>query len=210
MSEEKMYLSKGSDAAPPPAKVLDWARGVGAKMVDLKFTDLLGTWQHVSLPLAALDEERVRGRPRLRRLVDPWLEGDPGVGHALDPGRDRPRRSTRSPPSRRSRSSATIQDPITREAYDRDPRLIAKRAEAYLVETGIADTVYFGPEAEFFVFDNVSYELDREPRPLRGRFERGLLELGRARRRLHDPREARLLPGLAARHAPGICAPRWC
>src|SRR5713226_1912871 len=56
MSEEKLYLSNGSDAPPKPAKALDWARAAGAKMVDLKFTDLLGTWQHVSLPLTALDE----------------------------------------------------------------------------------------------------------------------------------------------------------
>src|SRR5206468_3384124 len=56
MSEEKQYLSNGSDAAPKPSKALGWAADVGAKMVDLKFTDLLGTWQHVSLPLSALDE----------------------------------------------------------------------------------------------------------------------------------------------------------
>ena len=52
----------------------------------------------------------------------------------------------------------TIQDPITREPYDRDPRGVAEKAEAYLKSTGIADTAYFGPEAEFFIFDDVHYD----------------------------------------------------
>ena len=158
MSEEKLYLSNGSDAAPKPAKVLDWARGVGAKMVDLKFTDLLGTWQHVSLPLAALEESAfdeglgfdgssIRGWKGIQES-DMLLIPDASTA-SLDPFTAEPTLSL----------VCNVQDPITREDYDRDPRLIAKRAEAYLVETGIADTVYFGPEAEFFIFDNVSYNL---------------------------------------------------
>ena len=168
-------------------------------MVDLKFTDLLGTWQHVSLPLPALDESAfdeglgfdgssIRGWKGIQES-DMLLIPDASTA-MLDPFTAE---STLS-------LVCDVQDPITREDYDRDPRLIAQRAEAYLVETGIADTVYFGPEAEFFVFDDVSLQPRAELRPLRGRFERGLLELGPAGRRLHDPREARLLPGLAARH----------
>ena len=157
MSEEKLYLSNGSDAPPKPAKVLDWARGVGAKMVDLKFIDLLGTWQHCSFPIAK-STRAFRGRLRLRRLVDPRLAGDQRVGHAgddpdattaiLDPFTEAPTISI----------ICDIVDPITREDYDRDPRLISQRAEAYLVDTGIADTGYFGPEAEFFIFDEVRYD----------------------------------------------------
>ena len=75
MSDEKHYLSNGSDADRQTAgDAIEFARQAGAKMVDLKFTDLLGTWQHVSLPLSSFGEEASRG-PRLRRLVDPRLEG---------------------------------------------------------------------------------------------------------------------------------------
>ena len=56
----------------------------------------------------------------------------------------------------------TIVDPITREPYDRDPRGVAEKAEAYLQSTGIADTAFFGPEAEFFIFDEVRLQLHRE------------------------------------------------
>ena len=158
MSDEKQYLSKASDPPPKPAKVLDWARGVGAKMVDLKFTDLLGTWQHVSLPLTALDEDAfedglgfdgssIRGWKGIQES-DMLLVPDPATA-MLDPFTEVATLSL----------LCNVLDPLTREEYDRDPRLIAQRAEAYLVESGIADTVYFGPEAEFFVFDKVSYDL---------------------------------------------------
>ena len=101
---------------------------------------------------------RVRGRARLRRLLDPRLAGDLRVGHAadarpdlgdLDPGTEAPTLSL----------ICEISDPITREGYSRDPRQVAKRAEEYLRRTGIADICFVGPECEFFVFDEVSYEL---------------------------------------------------
>ena len=147
-------------------------------MVDLKFTDLLGTWQHVSLPLSAIDEaafeeglgfdgSSIRGWKGISES-DMLLMPDPVDGAC----------STRSPRRPTVSLLCGILDPITREPYDRDPRLIAKRAEAYLVETGIADTAYFGPEAEFFVFDDVSYELSAEPRLLRGRLEEGYWNSG--------------------------------
>jgi glutamine synthetase len=159
MSEEKHYLSNGSDSGKhTPADALEFGRKANAKMVDLKFTDLLGTWQHVSLPLSAIDEaafeeglgfdgSSIRGWKGISES-DMLLMPDPSTA-ILDPFTEVTTMSL----------LCGILDPISREPYDRDPRLIAKRAEAYLTETGIADTAYFGPEAEFFVFDDVSYEL---------------------------------------------------
>jgi glutamine synthetase len=159
MSEEKQYLSNGSDGAgTTPVDALEFARGSGAKIVDLKFTDLLGTWQHVSLPLTAIDEgsfeeglgfdgSSIRGWKGIQES-DMLLIPDASSAF-LDPFTEVPTLSL----------LCGIMDPITREPYERDPRLIAKRAEAHLATTGVADTAFFGPEAEFFVFDDVSYEL---------------------------------------------------
>jgi glutamine synthetase len=159
MSEEKHYLSNGSDAAKQkPGDALEFARRAGAKMVDLKFTDLLGTWQHASLPLSAIDEDAfqeglgfdgssIRGWKGISES-DMLLMPDAATA-MLDPFTEVTTLSL----------LCGILDPLTREPYERDPRLIAKRSEAYLVETGIADTAYFGPEAEFFVFDDVSFEV---------------------------------------------------
>ncbi len=159
MSNEKHYLSNGSDAAGKSAgDALEFAREAGVEIVDLKFADLLGTWQHVSLPLSAIDEDAfeeglgfdgssIRGWKGIQES-DMLLIPDPGSA-ILDPFTEATTLSL----------LCGIMDPITREPYERDPRLIAQRAEAYLSSTGIADIVYFGPEAEFFVFDDVSYEL---------------------------------------------------
>ena len=159
MSDKKQYLSNSSEAArQTPAAALEFASKAGAKMVDLKFTDLLGSWQHVSLPLTAIDEDAfeeglgfdgssIRGWKGIQES-DMLLMPDPGTA-MLDPFTEV---STLS-------LLCGIVDPITRDPYERDPRLIAQKAEAYLASTGIADTVYFGPEAEFFVFDDVCFEL---------------------------------------------------
>ena len=66
-----------------------------------------------------------------------------------------------------------MHDPLTGEAYSRDPRNIARKAEAYLASTGLADTAYFGPEAEFFIFDGVSYNQTMNGGVLRGQLGRG-------------------------------------
>jgi glutamine synthetase len=158
MSEQKHYLANGSETAPLPAEALEWSRATQAKMVDLKFTDLLGAWQHMTLPLQAFDESAFdEGLGFDGSSIRGWQgisESDmllvPQAETALvDPFTETPTISI----------MCEILDPITREPYAKDPRRLARRAEEHLRATGIADTAYFGPEAEFFVFDSVAYDL---------------------------------------------------
>jgi glutamine synthetase len=157
-SEEKHYLANGPDAGTAPAEALEFGRSTQAKMVDLKFTDLLGSWQHMSLPLSAFDESAfdeglgfdgssIRGWQGISEsdmLLVP--QADTAI---LDPFTETPTLSI----------LCEVIDPITREPYGKDPRRIARRAEEYLRSTGVADTSYFGPESEFFVFDSVAYDM---------------------------------------------------
>src|SRR5437879_11554567 len=156
--ETKHYLANGAAPAPDAREALEWARETTAKMVDLKFCDLLGTWQHVTLPISAFDESAfdeglgfdgssIRGWQGISES-DMLLMPDASSG-VLDPFTEAPTLSL----------ICEIADPVTRERYARDPRVVARRAEAYLAETGIADTAYMGPECEFFVFDEVSYDM---------------------------------------------------
>jgi glutamine synthetase len=157
-SEEKHYVTTGPDAGTAPAEALEFGRSTQAKMVDLKFTDLLGSWQHMSLPLSAFDESAfdeglgfdgssIRGWQGISEsdmLLVP--QADTAI---LDPFTETPTLSI----------LCEVIDPITREPYNKDPRRIARRAEEYLRSTGVADTTYFGPESEFFVFDSVAYDM---------------------------------------------------
>jgi glutamine synthetase len=157
-SEEKHYLSNGPETGTAPAEALEFGRSTQAKMVDLKFTDLLGAWQHMSLPLSAFDESAfeeglgfdgssIRGWQGISEsdmLLVP--QADTAI---LDPFTEAPTLSI----------LCEVIDPITREPYGKDPRRIARRAEEYLRSTGVADTSYFGPESEFFVFDSVAYDM---------------------------------------------------
>ena len=93
--ESKHYLMNGSETLPDAREALEWAAETRVSMVDLKFCDLLGTWQHMTLPLRGLRRVGVRGGPRLRRLLDPRLAGDLGVGHAADAAIRARRSSTR-------------------------------------------------------------------------------------------------------------------
>jgi glutamine synthetase len=156
--ETKHYLANGSAEKPAPKETLEWAGQTQAQMVDLKFCDLLGTWQHVTLPITAFDESAfdeglgfdgssIRGWQGIAES-DMLLMPD-AASAVLDPFTEAPTLSL----------ICEIADPLTREGYGKDPRRIARRAEEYLNETGIADKAYIGPECEFFVLDSVSYEL---------------------------------------------------
>ena len=152
----KHYLANGTQ--PEAADALEWAVETQAKMVDLKFCDLLGSWQHMTMPLRGLDESAftdglgfdgssIRGWRGIAES-DMLLVPDPASA-VLDPFTAEPTISL----------VCEIADPVTREPYHRDPRRIARRAEEHLANTGIADAAHFGPECEFFVFDEVSFEL---------------------------------------------------
>jgi glutamine synthetase len=213
--ETKHYIANGAKEAPAAREAIEWAGQTQAQLVDLKFCDLFGRWQHMTLPLSAFDESAfdeglgfdgssIRGWQGISES-DMLLMPDPASA-ILDPFTEAPTLSL----------ICEIADPFTREQYDRDPRGVAKRAEAYLNETGIADTANMGPECEFFVFDEVSYDLG--PNPHYAFDRRGPLELGKPRlgntirekegyfpprpRPLHDLRSAMVLtPSGSASHA---------
>ena len=156
--ETKHYLANGQATAPDAREALEWARETTAQMVDLKFCDLLGTWQHMTLPIRAFDESAfddglgfdgssIRGWQGISES-DMLLMPD-AASAILDPFTEAPTLSL----------ICEIADPITRQPYAKDPRRIARKAEEYLRWTGIADTAFMGPECEFFIFDEVSYEL---------------------------------------------------
>lgn len=140
-----------------PAEVISFAQENGVKMVDLKFIDLPGMWQHFTIPLSELNEtvfeeglgfdgSSVRGWRSIDNS-DMIVKPDPSTAK-VDPFMEVPTLSL----------ICDVVLPETYEAYDRDPRQIVKKAINYLKSTGIADTAYFGPEAEFFIFDDVRYD----------------------------------------------------
>jgi glutamine synthetase len=141
-----------------PKEVVDYAKKNNAVMVDMKFMDLLGTWQHFSVPVSELvehlfeeglgfDGSSIRGWQAIN-ASDMLVVPDPKTA-VMDPFPQMPTISM----------ICNIIDPITKEKYSRDPRNIALKAEAYLKSTGIGDTAFFGPEAEFFIFDDVRYSV---------------------------------------------------
>ncbi len=137
-----------------PAHVVKMAKDV--KMVDLRFVDLPGTWQHFSIPASEFKEEifeegmgfdgsSIRGFQEIHEL-DMLLMLDPDTAF-IDPVLEVPTLVL----------VCDVYDPITRQPYSRDPRYVARKAEAYLKQTGIGDTSFWGPEAEFFLFSDVRY-----------------------------------------------------
>jgi glutamine synthetase len=139
------------------AEVMKAAKDAGVKIVDLKFVDLPGVWQHFSLPVEDLNEDlfdegigfdgsSIRGF-QLIHESDMLLVADPETAY-VDPILGIPTLSL----------TCNVLDPITRQRYSRDPRYIAQKAESYLKSTGVADVSYWGPELEFYIFDDVRYD----------------------------------------------------
>ena len=150
-----------NSAAPPPINTpkefFEFCQKVGAEMVDLKFCDLLGTWQHCSYPVSDLDEKTFKeGLGFDGSSIRGWQ--DISVSDMLAmPQPDTARLDTFFKEPTVS-VLADIADPVTKREYAKDPRHVAKSAEAFLRKTGVADVANIGPEPEFFIFDQVRYE----------------------------------------------------
>jgi glutamine synthetase len=140
-----------------PKEALELAKKHDVKFVDLKFIDFPGVWQHTTIPATRLNEglfeegimfdgSSIRGWQPIN-ASDMTMIPDASTGK-IDPFYTIPTISF----------ICSIYDPITKQPYSRDPRHIAKKAEAYLRQSGIGDTAFMGPEAEFFIFDDVRFE----------------------------------------------------
>jgi glutamine synthetase len=143
-----------------PKEVLEMAKENGANVVDLRFMDFPGLWQHFSVPIRELDESSfedgfgfdgssIRGWQPIH-ASDMLVVPDAATAK-IDPFYEAPTLVL----------ICNIVDPVTREAYTRDPRNITQKADAYLKSSGIGDVAYFGPEAEFFIFDDIRFESTR-------------------------------------------------
>lgn len=140
-----------------PAQVVEFVKKQGLRIIDLKFTDLLGTWQHFSITPTEFHEDlfvdgigfdgsSIRGFQSIHES-DMLLVPDATTA-VVDPCCEVPTLSL----------ICNVIDPETRQPYTRDPRYVAQKAEAYLAKTGIADVSYWGPEIEFFIFDSARFD----------------------------------------------------
>src|SRR5438045_9119380 len=146
-----------STTGPSPADVIRRAKEAGVQVVDVRFTDLPGTWQHFSIPLKELEEDTFKAglgfdgsSIRCFQAItesEMLLLPDP-ASRFVHPCLECPTLSL----------TCDIVDPITREPYSRDPRYVARKAEQYLRKSGVATTAYFGPEAEFYIFNSVRFD----------------------------------------------------
>ncbi len=140
-----------------PKQVLEFAKENKAKVVDLRFMDFPGVWQHFTVPLSELEESSFEdGFGFDGSSIRGWQPI-----HASDMLVVPDAATAKTDPFFEVSTLVligNIVDPITREPYTRDPRNIARKAEAYLKSSGIGDTAYFGPEAEFFIFDDIRFE----------------------------------------------------
>ncbi len=165
-----------------PKEFFEFAKKHNAELVDLKFTDMLGTWQHCTFAIDTWDEETfvdgvgfdgssIRGWQGIH-VSDMLAVPEPGTA-CMDPFFEKPTVSV----------IANIVDPVTRADYTRDPRHIARKGEAFLKSSGIADTCLIGPEPEFFIFDEVRYEQNQH----RGMYEIDSIEGAWNTARIEEP-----------------------
>ena len=140
-----------------PKEVLDLIKDAEVKFVDFRFTDTKGKEQHVTVPAHSVDEDLFEdGKMFDGSSISGWKginESDmilmPDAASAvLDVFSDETQLNLR----------CNVIEPATMQGYDRCPRSLAERAEAYLKSSGVADTAFFGPENEFFIFDHVSWD----------------------------------------------------
>src|SRR4051812_7757815 len=140
-----------------PQEVLEYAKNHDARQLDLRFTDIPSLQHHVSYPISELsldsfedgygmDGSSIRGWAAIHES-DMLLIPDPATAF-MDPFAETPTLVM----------NGDVKDPITKQRYERDPRWIAQKAEMYLKNSGLANKAYFGAEAEFFIFDNISFD----------------------------------------------------
>ena len=165
-----------------PVDVLELIKTKEVTFVDLRFTDTRGKEQHVTMPSSQIDEDFFEeGKMFDGSSIAGWkgiqesdmiLMPEPATA-VLDVFTQEPTLIVR----------CDVIEPSTMQGYERDPRSLAKRAEAYMKSTGVADTAYFGPENEFFVFDDVRWASDMSGSFRQDRFAGSGLELRKSLRR---------------------------
>ena len=173
--------------------------------VDLRFTDTKGKEQHVSVPTKAFEDDKFElGHAFDGSSIAGW-KGIEASDMLLMPDPD----TARMDPFREENTlilTCDVIEPSTGKGYDRDPRSLAKRAEAYLKSTGVGDVAYFGPEPEFFIFDAVTWSVDMSGSMVRIKSEEAPWSTGidyEAGNLAHRPALGRLLPGAADRFTAG-------
>jgi glutamine synthetase len=160
LAPQSHRIKEGTVQERSPAEVVRLAKDEGVQVVDFRFCDLPGLMQHFSAPVHQLTEEgfedgygfdgsSIRGFQEIQES-DMILVPDPDTA-VIDPFRQHKTLNV----------NCFVRDPVTGEPYSRDPRYVAKKAEDYLTSTGLADTAYFGPEAEFYIFNDVRFHQDQ-------------------------------------------------
>src|SRR5919198_4113638 len=152
-----LHLADKEAEVMTPKEALKFAKDKGTRIVDLRFIDLPGLWQHFSIPVSELNEgifeeglgfdgSSIRGFQSIDES-DMLLIPDASTAQ-MDPFTAVPTLDL----------ICNVKDPVTGKWYTRDPRYVAQKAEAYLKKSGIGDTVYIGPELEFFFFDSIRFD----------------------------------------------------
>src|SRR6266446_2006150 len=152
-----MAVETKSGKKTSPREVIERAKAEGVEVVDVRFIDLPGTWQHFSLPLGELEEDSFTGGLGFDGSSIRGFQSIDESDMLLIPDPD----SATIDPVLSHKTLfliCDVIDPITREPYSRDARFIAKKAEEYLKRSGIADVSYWGPEAEFYLFSSLRFD----------------------------------------------------